>query len=153
VQKIETKNSSCRNGRQFVSTFNDNLTELGCNSSEKVAIVVHGWLESIDAEWPMELIENLRQYRGGCIIFMDYSNHSIVNDYFILVRKFNPIEEVLLQKLKQLEEQGFKADNMFMYGFSFGAQLVMSAGMLFGQNKIAEIDGSFQSFFLMPNFY
>lgn len=128
-------------GDSFVSTFRDNLTELGCNSSEKVAIVVHGWLESIETEWVPDLINNLLQYRGGCIIFMDYSNHSIVNDYFLLVRKFSMISSVLLKKLKQLEAEGFDENQMFVYGFSFGAQLVINAGILFGENRIAEIDG------------
>jgi hypothetical protein len=128
-------------GVQFHSTFNQSLTDLGCNSSEKVAIVVHGWLESIETEWVPDLINNLMQYRGGCIIFMDYSNHSIVNDYFVLVNKFDVISSVLLKKLNQLSEQGFKDEEMFLYGFSFGAQLVINAGILFGENRIAEIDG------------
>lgn len=72
---------------------------------------------------------------------MDYSNHSIVSDYFNLVRKFIPISNVLLRKLHQLEDQGFNEDKMFLYGFSFGAQLVINSGILFGVNKIAEIDG------------
>jgi dienelactone hydrolase len=101
------------------------LTQLGCNSSEKYAIIVHGWLESIDTEWVHELADNLQRYRGGCIIFMDYSNHS----------------SVLVEKLLQLEAQGFHPDNLFMYGFSFGAQLVINAGNLYGENRIAEIDG------------
>lgn len=112
-----------------------------CDSNDKIAIVVHGWLESIRADWVDELIENLREYRGGCIIFMDYSNHSVVNDYFNLVRKFNPITNVLLKKLHQLDAQGFDNDKIFLYGFSFGAQLVIHAGILFGPQRIAEIDG------------
>lgn len=72
---------------------------------------------------------------------MDYSNHSVVQDYFVLVRKFNFISQVLVDKLVQLEEQGFNPDNLFMYGFSFGAQLVINAGNLYGERKIAEIDG------------
>lgn len=102
---------------------------------------MHGWLESIETEWVSELIKNLQYYRGGCIIFMDYSNHSIVSDYFTLVRKFNPITNVLLKKLHQLDGQGFSEDKMFLYGFSFGAQLVIHSGILFGENRIAEIDG------------
>lgn len=72
---------------------------------------------------------------------MDYSNHSIVQDYFVLVRKFNQLSQVLVEKLFELEAQGFDPDNLFMYGFSFGAQLVINAGNLYGNNRIAEIDG------------
>lgn len=104
-------------------------------------IIVHGWLESIETEWVHDLVENLQRYRGGCVIFMDYSNHSIVQDYFVLVRKFDSISQVLIDKLFQLEAQGFNPDNLFMYGFSFGAQLVINAGNLYGDRRIAEIDG------------
>ena len=125
-----------------MSSLDDShITQLGCNSSEKYAIIVHGWLESIATDWVHDLVENLLRFRGGCIIFMDYSNHSIVQDYFVLVRKFNSLSMVLNRKLWQLEEQGFNPDNLFMYGFSFGAQLVINAGNLYGENKIAEIDG------------
>lgn len=98
--------------------------------------------QSISTDWVPELIQNLLQYRGGCILFMDYSNHSLVQEYFVLVRKFDPLSEVLLHKLLQLESQGFNPDNLFMYGFSFGAQLVINAGNLYGEQKIAEIDGN-----------
>ncbi|CRL05724.1 CLUMA_CG018754, isoform A, partial [Clunio marinus] len=123
------------------SLLDNELIQSGCNSSEKYAIVVHGWLESIDTDWVHVLIDNLQRFRGGCIIFMDYSNHSIAQDYFDLVRKFNPLTQVLLDKLNHLETQGFNPDNLFMYGFSFGAQLVINAGVQYGFNKIAEIDG------------
>lgn len=123
------------------SVDNNNLTQQGCNSSEKYAVVVHGWLESIATDWVQDLVQNLQLYRGGCIIFMDYSNHSIVQDYFVLVRKFNQLSQVLVEKLLELEAQGFDPDNLFMYGFSFGAQLVINAGNLYGNNRIAEIDG------------
>lgn len=87
------------------------------------------------------MVENLQRYRGGCVIFMDYSNHSIVQEYFTLVRKFDALSDVLVRKLFQLEAQGLNPDNLFMYGFSFGAQLVINAGNLYGQQRIAEIDG------------
>lgn len=129
-----------KNGDQFVTTFDDNLTELGCDASEKVALIVHGWSESIETNWAPELIKNLRVHRGGCIIFMDYSNHSMDRDYFNLVGKFSPISSVLIRKLRQLEKEGFDDNNMFMYGFSFGAQLAIYTGMSFGSRRIAEID-------------
>lgn len=72
---------------------------------------------------------------------MDYSNHSFVQEYFMLVRKFDALTEVLVEKLVQLEAQGFNPDKLFMYGFSFGAQLVINAGNLYGQQRVAEIDG------------
>jgi len=130
-----------RDGNSSVSTFGDNLESLGCNSREKYAFVVHGWTESIRAEWVPDLLANLAKHRGGCVIFMDYSNHSQVNDYFVLVRKFNAISSVLLKKIQQLDKEGFNPDNMYMYGFSFGAQLAINAGIQYGVQKVAEIDG------------
>lgn len=73
---------------------------------------------------------------------MDYSNHSVVQDYFVLVRKFDSLSHVLLEKLHRLDAQGFNPDNLFMYGFSFGAQLVIHAGNLYGAQRVAEIDGN-----------
>lgn len=76
---------------------------------------------------------------------MDYSNHSQVQEYFVLVRKFDSLSQVLVEKLHQLETKGFHPDNLFMYGFSFGAQLVVNAGNLYGERRIAEIDGKYKS--------
>lgn len=135
-------NDLSSDGDQFISTFDRSLTSTGCNSSEKYAIVVHGWMESIEADWVDDLMKNLKRYRGGCIIFMDYSNHSMVQDYFLLVRKFAALSQVLVEKLRQLETEGFDPDNLYMYGFSFGAQLAINAGKLYGHQRIAEIDGS-----------
>lgn len=132
-----------RDGNEFMTSFDDNLTDLGCDSNDSIALVVHGWLESIETDWVSELISNLREHRGGCIIFMDYSNHSVDRDYFNLVSKFTEISKVLLSKIEQLDAQGFNENNMFMYGFSFGAQLVIQTGILFGKNRIAEIDGEY----------
>lgn len=126
-----------------MSSTEANLTSFGCHTEGKVAIVVHGWKESIETEWVSDLIGNLLEYRGGCILFMDYSNHSMVQEYFDLVGKFYPLSTVLLEKLLELETQGFNPDNLFMYGFSFGGQLVIYTGALYGDQKIAQIDGEF----------
>jgi acetyl esterase/lipase len=123
------------------SSFDNDSALRGCQPNEKYAVIVHGWLESIKTDWVDDLVENLLRYRGGCIFFMDYSNHSMVQEYFMLVRKFDDISQVLVDKLYHLEGQGFNPDNLFIYGFSFGAQLAINAGNLYGEGKIAEIDG------------
>lgn len=130
-----------RTGDQFVSSLDSKLTQFGCKTSEKYAFVVHGWKESIRTPWVHDMIDNLRRFRGGCTIVMDYSNHSLVQEYFILVSKFEMISLVLVNKLRQLEAQGFNPNKLFMYGFSFGAQLVINAANIYGDQKIAEIDG------------
>lgn len=107
----------------------NNLTDFGCDPNGAFALIVHGWLESNNTEWVSELIDNLLIYRGGCIIFMDYSPHSrtpfTAFDYFGLVPKFGEISRVLLKKLHQMEREGLNPDNWFLFGFSFGAQLVI----------------------------
>lgn len=128
-----------------MSSTDANLTSFGCDTKGKIAIIVHGWKESIETEWATDLVGNLLKHRGGCVIFMDYSNHSMVQEYFDLVGKFYQISHVLLEKLYDLERQGFSPDNLFMYGFSFGGQLVVNTGAVYGDQKIAEIDGEKRS--------
>lgn len=56
-------------GERVVSTFEENdITNKGCNETEKFAILVHGWLESIDIPWLQDTISNLTVHRGGCIM-------------------------------------------------------------------------------------
>ncbi len=44
--------------------------------------------------------------------------------------------------LLQLANEGHDPDNMFLFGFSFGAQLTLDAASRFGYQKIKEIDGN-----------
>lgn len=113
--------------------------------NEKYSIVIHGWLEDIDTEWVPQLIKNLQTYRSGCIIFMDYSNHSKVDDYFVLVGKYNLIAKVLMDKVYQLDSQGFDPSRLYMFGFSFGAQLAINTGLQYGFNRVDQIDGELYS--------
>lgn len=117
------------------------MTDLGCEVDEKISIVVHGWKESFESEWVPVLIKNLQLYRGGCVIFMDYSVHSIVFDYFELLSKFDSIGDVLIRKLLSLEKEGFAPDNFYIFGFSFGAHLALYSGITFGDGRIGQIDG------------
>lgn len=131
-----------RTGGIFLSTFDSNVINQGCDVSGKFAIVTHGWYESKSTAWTADLVSNLLFYRGGCVIFMDYSKYSIVKKYVKLLRKFSKISAVLLKKLRQLSAAGIEDDNLFMYGFSFGARLVIDAGVNFGNNRIKQIDGN-----------
>lgn len=104
----------------FNSSFNQSLSSNGCNPSGKFAIIIHGWLGDWQTEWVQDLISNLTVYRGGCIIFMDYSNYSKNPNYFLLTPQFNNISDMLLRFMFKLETEGFDFDNGYMFGFSFG---------------------------------
>ena len=119
------------------------MTDFGCSPFEKWAIVVHGWTETVRSYWVTDLMENLQKYRGGCTVFMDYSYFSSTlhrDDYFKLQRKYPQIADMLLQKLKMMEEEGFDPKKGFMFGFSLGARIVIEAARNFGEKKIKEID-------------
>jgi pimeloyl-ACP methyl ester carboxylesterase len=119
-----------------ITTFDRDLTESGCDANGNFAVVVHGWKESISTPWVMDTINNLRFYRGGCVIFMDYSNFSIVGDYFNLTPHFDDIAAVLLRKIKQIRNY----DRLFLYGFSYGSRLCFEAGAQLGHQLIDRID-------------
>jgi surfactin synthase thioesterase subunit len=67
---------------------------------------------------------------------MDYSNFSIVSDYFSLTPHFENIAAVLLRKIKQIKNY----DRLFLYGFSFGSRLCFEAGAQLGHQLIDRID-------------
>jgi hypothetical protein len=88
-------------------------------------------------------MSNLTKYRGGCIICMDYAVLSH-RPYRRLVRNFVSIVEVLTIKLQQLQFQGFRPKDGYIFGFSFGARVALEAAVsAYGFQQLAEIDGTF----------
>lgn len=108
---------------------------------EKFAVIVHGWKESCDVDWINVLVHNLNEFRGGVIMCMDYSYFAQEDKYFNLVNQFDAIADVLTIKLRDLERAGYDPDNGYVFGFSFGGQLVVEAGKRFGVRRIKNIDG------------
>lgn len=80
-------------------------------------------------------------------------NYGVVGStkYFGLVRNVDVLAEILLDKLKELEFLGFDPSNGYMYGFSYGARLVIWAGILFGNQRIGEIDGKYLIYNCLDN--
>lgn len=117
-----------------------------CDVNGKFAFVVHGYNGGYSS-WLDGITKKLLQYRGGCIILMDYKLYSDVpnlplfQSYYPLVANFSKISNVLTKKLRNLEVEGFNPDNGFMFGHSFGARLIIDAAVNFGKQKIKEIDG------------
>lgn len=130
---VHNKNES------FVSTFNESLVDRGCDVAGNFSFVVHGWVGS-RASWILDLIDNLKTFRGGCIIFMNYSYYSDRPNYFESISHFRPVSNVLLKKLKQLRNEGISGDSIFMFGFSFGGRIAIEAAVKFGKQEIFQID-------------
>lgn len=80
--------------------------------------------------------------RGGCVLCMDYGSYA--GDTFVrLVRHFEPIVHVLTVALIQLEDMGFQMDKGYMFGFSFGGQLVTEAGRRIGPQRLKFVDSEY----------
>lgn len=113
----------------------------------KFAFVTHGW-EGSKGAWVSKLIEKLLKHRGGCVIFLNWGKYSDDFNYELVVLVYwRRITEVLTGRLKDLEDEGVSADNIYMYGHSLGARMSIEAGLKFGKNKIAQIDGKLKSYF------
>lgn len=82
---------------------------------------------------------------------MDYRTFSITSNYFGLVDKFDGICNVLVEKLRQFVAIGFTIDDIFIFGFSFGGQLVLDAGRRFGAKVLPRIDGEYIQLFKSSN--
>jgi hypothetical protein len=134
----------CSDGEQFISTAEPGSTAEWCDVDGKFAIVVHGWTETCYGSSYSTLIANLQRVRGGCILCMDYRDYSITIDYAGLVKNYEGIESVLVDKLTQLKDEGFQPNKGYMYGFSFGAHLVINSAILvFAYRSFGMIDGNF----------
>lgn len=104
--------------------------------TDNFAIIVHGWLESINTTWVNKTISSLLQTRGGCVFLMDYSKYAIEWNYFNLVPHFEGLSALLTKKFKQIGN----FDRQFCFGFSFGARLCVDAGINVGNQLIGRMD-------------
>ncbi|XP_043066161.1 uncharacterized protein [Drosophila bipectinata] len=109
----------------FVDTYN--IKASGCSTSDKFAIVLHGWIQSCADEWSISLIERLSFYRGGCIICIDYSVVAS-SSYMRLYTNFDTLTKAITSIILTLINQGFDPKRGYMFGFSFGGQLASAVG-------------------------
>lgn len=80
------------------------------------------------------MVKKFLQFRYNCVFFMDYSNFSS-GGYFDLTPHFDGISAVLTKKMLTLGN----TENTVLFGFSFGARLVIDAGIKVAATG-AEID-------------
>lgn len=85
------------------------------------------------------LFAELKENRGDCVVCMDYDQHA-AESFRRLVRNFEPIVQILTLQLLHFEYMGFDMNNGFMFGFSFGGQLVTEAGRRIGFERLSDID-------------
>lgn len=129
---------------------NHTLADKGCKTSEKLAVITHGWRESIHVTWVADMVGNLTEKRGGCIIFIDYSFYGNISNYFRFLSHFKKISALMTKKFVKLESEGFKPADWFMFGHSAGARLVIDSAANFGYQKVKEIDGKSLKFKKVP---
>jgi len=103
------------------------------------AIILHGW-RGANELWIEKLIGKLLEFRGGCVIFFNYSTYSQNEDYIAVLSHWEMLSALLTRKLQQMEEIGIEGSNIFLYGHSLGARIVIDAAVNFGKQKIGLID-------------
>lgn len=129
------------------------LVQQGCDKDGKFSFIIHGWQGS-KAGWMLQLVQKLQKYRTGCIINIDWGTFADITNYDKIVRVHFPrVSAVLTKRLKQLEAEGVSPDDIYMYGHSLGARLVIDAGLKFGERKIGLIDGDLNLFIRMNFFF
>lgn len=95
-----------------------------CDSNGNLTVVTHGWSENYEkSPWIKDVIGNFLQLRGNCLVYMEYSKYSS-GAYFSLTPYFPKLSALLKKKLSKLGNPS-KTE---MFGFSFGARLVMDVG-------------------------
>lgn len=121
------------------------LIPQGCNVTGNFAFIAHGYQGS-KSTWIAQLVEKLLVHRGGCVISINWGRFSDITDYSKIVRDhFTKASAVVVKKLRQLESEGVSSDNIYMYGHSLGARMVIEAGLRFGERRIGLIDGECKS--------
>jgi alpha-beta hydrolase superfamily lysophospholipase len=88
------------------------------------------------------LSQKLQQYRGGCIILMDWTRFSNNPNYpSVIANDYKKISNAVARRLKSLQADGVSPNNIFLYGHSMGARIFIDAAITFGPGQIGEIDG------------
>lgn len=115
-----------------------NLSDYGCEKDSNYSILTPSYNDGLS--WVKPLIEKLQKHRGGCIIYAD-SSVVLSSDYLKALSNWAMVSKVITNRLRDMESEGIQPGNIFMYGFSLGARIVIDAAIQFGKQKIGLIDG------------
>ncbi len=84
------------------------------------------------------------KYRGGCLIFTEYSVYTTLN-WFVLIRPdvYQFVGNAILQQVLMFKGAGFKSEQSIIFGHSYGARLAFLVGKKSAESgyKIGEIYG------------
>lgn len=84
---------------------------------------------------------DLLNHRDGCLICMDYSDYN--SEYPYLIAHFKTITKILKSELIYLREKGARLSDSFMFGFSYGARLIVRAGDEIGNKQLGIVHRSY----------
>ncbi|XP_055590953.1 uncharacterized protein LOC129743036 [Uranotaenia lowii] len=104
----------------------DVFDQYGCTPRDKFAIIVHSWTESSETPWVLPMLWYFSAYRRGCIM--------------VMLPNFDRLTNALVTFIRRLLSLGFESNRGFLFGFSYGAQMVLEAGRRLGDQKLARID-------------
>jgi acetyl esterase/lipase len=139
--EFHSNSQSSSSSSSFIWNTGTDLTSQGCNASGKFAFIFHGY-QGHNNTWQQQLASKLLQYRGGCVIVVNYKKYSSDWNFpWVVAYHFPRISNVIKKRLQSLEASGVSPSNIYMYGHSMGARLVIDAGIKFGKGKIGQVDG------------
>lgn len=72
---------------------------------------------------------------------MDYSDYN--KEYPYLIAHYKAITKVLKEQLLYLREKGCRLQDSFLFGFSYGARLIVRAGDEIGNKQLGIIHRSY----------
>lgn len=116
-----------------------NLSSYGCDIDGNFAILAHGYGDF--ALWVPDMVQKFLQYRGGCVIYLNYSKCIDMSNYIVTLTRWQSVSALVTKKLNDMEDEEIDPNNILLYGFSIGARIVIDGAINFGPQKVGLIDG------------
>ena len=115
------------------------LSSYGCENRDKFTIIAHGW--GGVGSWTSALVKKFLEYRGGCVLYFNFSECVDMSNYFISLARWQSASAVITKKLFDMESEYINPRNIYMYGFSLGGRIIIDGAINYGTQKVGSIDG------------